>query len=103
MSFKGLGSEFISATQAGKSALIVTLSNEENIESVYRMWDALAADENLIVIFANPFSALEEKWLLKPCLHDRVCDRSSLLQGLKAMAELVEPIDAETFAIRIKR
>lgn len=33
----------------------------------------------------------------------KLCDRSSLLQGLKAMAELVEPIDAETLAIKIKR
>lgn len=97
--FKGIGNEFISAAAAGKSILIVTLSNEENIKAVYSMWDALAASQCLLIIFVNPFSAQEEKWVLKPFLHDRVCDRSSLLQGLKAMAELVEPVDAETMAV----
>ena len=103
VSFNGIGNEFISAAAADKSILIITLSNEENIQVVFRMWDKLAANQNLLIIFANPFSALEEKWTLRPYIHNRVCDRSSLLQGLKAMAELVEPIDAETLAIKVKR
>lgn len=86
------------STYAGKSVLIVTLSNGDNIKAVYGMWDALAANPGLLIVFTNPFSAHEEKWVLKPHLHNKVCDRASLLQGLKAMAELVEPIDEEAFA-----
>ncbi len=103
VSFKGIGNEFISAAAADKGILIVTLSNEENIRAVYSVWETLAASQNLLIIFANPFSSLEEKWALRPYIHNRVCDRSSLLQGLKAMAELVEPIDAEALAMKIKR
>lgn len=103
VSFKGIDKEFSSTAAADKSTPIVTLSNEENIRAVHSVWDTLAASQNLLIIFANPFSSLEEKWALRPHLHNRVCDRSSLLQGLKAMAELVEPIDAETLAIKIKR
>ena len=103
VSFKGVGTEFISAAAADKSILVVTLSNEENIQSVYRMWDTLAASQNLLIIFANPFSSLEDKWMLMPHLHNRVCDRSSLLQGLKAMAELVEPITEEAMALKTRK
>ena len=101
--FKDLntGSVSASAAAAGKNILVITLSNEENVQAVYRMWDKIATSHNLLIIFVNPLSASEEKWVLKPHLHNKVCDRSSLLQGLKAMAELVEPIDAETFAIKI--
>ncbi|MBI3037136.1 hypothetical protein HYY73_05315 [Candidatus Woesearchaeota archaeon] len=102
LSFKGVSKEFISASAAGKSALVVTLSNEENIQSVYSVWDALAASQGLLIIFANPFSATEDKWVLKPFLHNKVCDRNSLLQGLKAMSELVEPIDEETLTTKLR-
>lgn len=84
-----------------RNTLIVTLSNNENIQAVYRMWNALAANSGLVVVFANPFSALEDKWVLKPHLHNRVCDRGSLLQGLRAMSELVELIDEETLALKL--
>lgn len=102
-SLKGVSSQFVSATAAAgrKNTLIITLSNEENIKAVYSMWDALAANPSLLIVFANPFSTQEEKWVLKPFLHNRVCDRASLLQGLKAMAELVDPIGEETFAIKL--
>ncbi|MBI2581393.1 hypothetical protein HYV85_06365 [Candidatus Woesearchaeota archaeon] len=85
-----------------RNILIVTLSNSENIQAVYRMWDVLAANSGMLVVFANPFSALEDKWVLKPHLHNRVCDRGSLLQGLRAMSGLVEPIDEETLALKLR-
>ena len=100
VSLKDVNRDFISATAA--ATLVVTLSNGENIKAVYSMWDAVAACQSLLVIFVNPFSALEDKWLLRPYLHNKVCDRSSLLQGLKAMAELVEPIDTETLAVKMR-
>ncbi len=102
---KDLSSGFVSAKAAaeGKNTLVVTLSNEDNIRAVYGMWDTLAANQGLLIIFVNPFSSQEEKWVLKPFLHNKVCDRASLLQGLKAMAELVEPIDAETMAIKVRQ
>ena len=81
---------------------MITLSNDVNIQAVYNVWDRLAANMDLVIIFVNPFSATEEKWVLKPYLHNKVCDRSSLLQGLRAMAELVEPANEETMMLKIK-
>ncbi|MBI2176644.1 hypothetical protein HYU40_04865 [Candidatus Woesearchaeota archaeon] len=99
-SLKGLSSRFVSA--AVGNTLVVTLSNDENIRAVYSMWDALAANQGLLIVFVSPFSGQEDKWVLRPYLHNKVCDRSSLLQGLRAMAELVEPVDAETLAVRVR-
>ncbi len=67
---KELNGELVSGSAAveGKSALIVALSNKENIQAVYSMWEALAASHNLVIVFVNPFSVSEEKWVLKPLL-----------------------------------
>ncbi len=83
-------------------AIIVTLNNEDNIRAVYKMWDKLAAKKELLMLFVNPFSGLEEKWLLKPYIHGLVCDKSSLLQGLRTMAELVEPTNEGAMLLKMK-
>ena len=90
------------AAEIETRAMIITLSNDGNIQAVYNVWDRLAAKKDLLMVFVNPFSATEEKWVLKPYLHNKVCDRSSLLQGLRAMAELVEPANEETMVLKIK-
>ena len=84
------------------NSLIVTLNNELNLQAVYKAWGKLSAKKDLVILFINPFSVPEQKWVLKPHLHDLVCDRKSLLQGMRTMAELVEPIDEEAIAARIK-
>ncbi|MEK6854374.1 MAG: hypothetical protein AABX60_03490 [Nanoarchaeota archaeon] len=99
LTIKGISQQFIAAT---KNVLVITLSNDENIQAVYKMWDALAANRALLIVFVNHFSALEDKWVLKPYLHNKVCDRNSLLQGLRAMSELVEPIDEETLTLKVR-
>lgn len=92
-----------SNTSSTLSTFLVTLSNEENIREIYKMWGTLSTISNLLIVFVNPFSATEEKWVLKPYLHNKICDKASLLQGLKAMAELVKPIDEETLTLKVRR
>ncbi len=88
---------------AGKKAIfVVSLSNNENIRYLEKEWDSFAANQGMVLIFVNPFSAAEEKWLVKPSLHNRVSEKASLLQGLRAMAELVEPIDEAALAARLR-
>lgn len=91
-SLAGIGEDVVK-----RAGIVVALSNEVNIRVVCRMWPLFSANAGLLLIFANPFSSSEEKWLLKPHLHDRVSDKGSLLQGLKAMAELVEPVSEDEF------
>lgn len=96
-SLKSLDSVAAAAEQK-KPIIVFALSNEENTLAVYKAWEPLSKNNGLIIVFANPFSATEDKWVLKPFLHNKVCDRNSLLQGLKAMSELVEPVDEESLA-----
>lgn len=101
LSLKGFNPKEIAPGQ--KSTIVFTLSNAQNIHEVHKAWDSLIQNPNLVLIFVNPFSGSEEKWTLKPYLHNQVCDRASLLLGLKAMAELVEPIDEETLLLNARR
>ena len=101
-SLKSFGLAAAAAKQKGP-VIVFTLSNEENILAVYNSWPSLSSNSGLIVVFGNPFSAMEDKWFLKPFLHNKVCDRNSLLRGLKAMSELVEPVSEETLAAKSKR
>jgi hypothetical protein len=87
----------------GANPIIFTLSNQSNVQEIYKAWNSLAQNRNLLIILANPFSKLEEKWVLKPYLHNQVCDSSSLLLGLKAMAELVEPLDEQGLILNARQ
>ena len=89
------------AAEIETRAMLITLNNDWNIQAVYNVWDRLAAKKDLLIVFVNPFSATEEKWVLKPYLHNKVCDRRSLLLGLRAMAELVEPANEETMMLNM--
>ncbi len=84
----------------GKATYVVTLSNKSNISFASLAWDSLAANPKLVLVFANPFSSTEQKWLVKPYIHARVSERKHLLKGLKAMSELVEPIEEAAFAAK---
>ncbi|HIG98773.1 TPA: hypothetical protein HA231_05110 [Candidatus Woesearchaeota archaeon] len=81
------------------STILFTLSNGSNITEVCNRWNVLSGIKGLLVVFTNPISTTDDKWLLKPHLHDKVCDRASLLRGLNAMAELVEPITEDALAM----
>lgn len=87
---------------ARKPSMVISLSNEQNIKEVYAVWDNLVVNSSLFLVFINPFSSSEDKWVLKPFLHNKVCDRSSLLQGLRAMSELVDPVDEASLSESLK-
>ena len=72
---------------------IVTLNSKENFDIVLKNWNKLTNFKFLNIIFANPFSELDKKWIVFPYTHQRICDESSLKTGLKSMFEMVEPIE----------
>ncbi len=72
---------------------IVTLNSKENFELILKNWNKLIDFKFLNIIFVNPFSELDNKWIVFPCTHHKICDESSLVIGLKSMFEMVEPID----------
>lgn len=80
---------------------IVTLNSKENFDAVLKNWHKLADFKFLNIIFVNPFSELDKKWIVFPHTHNKISDDSSLKNGLKAMFETVEPIEEQELIARI--
>ena len=80
---------------------IVTLNSKENFEIVLKNWSRLISFKFLSIIFVNPFSELDKKWVIFPHTHNKICDESSLVNGLKSMFNMVEPIEEEQLIAKI--
>ena len=80
---------------------IVTLNSKENFDVIVRNWSKLINFKFLSIIFINPFSELDKKWIIFPYTHSKICDESSLKTGLKSMFYMVEPIEESQLAAKI--
>lgn len=80
---------------------IVTLNSRENFEAILKNWNRLISFKFLNIIFVNPFSEMDKKWIIFPHVHHKICDESSLENGLKAMFDMVEPIEEEQLVAKI--
>lgn len=80
---------------------IVILNSGENLDSLIKNWRRLIEFKFLSVIFVNPFSQLDKKWIIYPYTHHKICDESSLKTGLKSMFEMVEPIEEKELIAKI--
>ena len=80
---------------------IVTLNSRENFNALIKSWPKLISFKFLNIIFVNPFSQLDKKWIIFPHTHHKVCDEASLKNGLKSMFEMVEPIDEGQLVAKI--
>ena len=80
---------------------IVTLNSKENFNIIIKNWNRLISFKFLNIIFVNPFSEMDKKWIIFPHTHHKICDESSLQTGLRAMFEMVEPIEEQQLIARI--
>ncbi len=80
---------------------IVTLNSKENFDSLVKNWNRLINFKYLNIIFVNPFSQLDKKWIIFPYTHHKICDEPSLKNGLRSMFEMVEPIDEQQLVTQI--
>ena len=46
-------------------------------------------------------SQLDKKWIIFPYVHNSICDENALEKGLRAMFEMVEPIEEQQLIARI--
>jgi|SRR3989344_4714762 len=81
---------------------IITLNNQENTRFVNSNWGKISSFRMLSIYFVNPFSSSDKAWILNPHVHNSICDRSSLLQGLKSMSEMVEPINQDSLKEKLR-
>ena len=81
-----------------KDLFLVTLNTKENIHLVAKQWDELSKRTDLRIIFVNPFSKGDMKWVLCPHIHAKISDRKNLLTGLLSLSEGIGHIDEATFS-----
>jgi len=80
---------------------VVMLNSKENFEIMLKSWNKLITFKFLNLIFVNPFSEFDKKWIVFPYTHHKISDESSLENGLKAMFEMVEPIEEQQLVAMI--
>ena len=80
---------------------IVTLNSKNNFDVILKNWNKLVQFKFLSIIFINPFSEIDKKWIIFPYTHHKICDESSLETGLKAMFETIEPIGEEQLMAKL--
>lgn len=74
---------------------IVTFNNHKNFKQLVSNWDKLAEFQFLNMFFVNPFSSQDNRWIIYPYTHNRICDKASLEKGLKSMFDMVDSISEE--------
>ncbi len=89
------------ASSSASKFTVVCLNSEESFKKLTERWEECASLSNLAVIFVNPFSSTDTKWIIKPYVHSRIAEPESLAQGLRTLFESVEPITKEEFVRRI--
>jgi len=80
---------------------IVTLNSKENFDMMCKNWNKLVGFKFLNIIFVNPFSDMDKKWIIFPHTHHKICDEASLETGLKSMFKMVEPIEEQQLIAKI--
>ena len=85
-----------------KSYSAVILNSQENFKEMMKHWKKLTDFKFLTIVFCNPFSNTDKKWMIYPHTHDKISDHSSLELGLKSMFDMVEPINEQKLLSSIK-
>ena len=85
-----------------KSYSIVALNSTENFKELMKNWKKLAEFKLLSIVFCNPFSNTDKKWMIFPHTHDKISDHASLELVLKSMFEMVEQINEQALVSSIK-
>ncbi len=81
---------------------LVVFNSEENLNFVIDNWKKFIDLKDFKIIFVNPFSELDEKWVIKPYMHHKICDESSLKLGLKSMFDTVTSTDENKVIEKLK-
>lgn len=75
--------EKIKSADTDKAMFFICVCNEYNFKIIVDHWDLFKTKQNLTFIFLNPNIA--EKWIIKPFVHAKIADPSTLKQGLRTM------------------
>ena len=84
-------------------AMLVVYNTKENLDVLFREWKQLNNFPEFCIMFVNPFSELDLKWIVCPYTHDKVTEKDSFVTGLKALFESVTAATESQIESNIKR
>lgn len=73
------------------NACLVVLNTQANLDIVVKQWSKFVKFPKLCIIFANPKSSTEKRWVVSPYTHDKITERKHVKKGLEALFWTVEP------------
>jgi len=81
---------------------LVTANTRDNLKFITANWKPISEfSREFNIIFVNPFSKLERKWMLYPQTHAGIAGKG-FERGLKALFATVEPISEKEFEKLVK-
>jgi hypothetical protein len=73
-----------------KNVLVVTPNRRHNVDHLITLWPEITQNPKLTMVFVNPYSDLEKKWIIMPHVHDRIIERKALKLGLDSLFTTVD-------------
>lgn len=86
----------------GENKCVVTFNTKKNFDFFAKHFNELSKFRGLVFYFINPFSNLDKKWVIHPCVHAQIADNTSLKTGLKSMFETVDLLNEEEINEKFK-
>ena len=80
------------STFQGKTTTLVILNSRENIDFLIANWQKFTQMKELTLMFANPDSLAEKKWIVNPYIHNKITEPKSLRAGLISLFTTVDPV-----------
>ena len=71
---------------------LVVLNKKKNLDILIENWGKITHNPQFCVIFVNPKSELEKKWIVFPHTHEKVTEKASLERGLKSLFQTVDAV-----------
>lgn len=83
--------------EKGIKIRLVTTNSKESLNVIIGNWKLISEfDKEFNILFVNPFSKLERKWMIYPQTHAGIAGKG-FERGLKALFATVEPITEQEF------
>lgn len=79
-----------SKLQPDLQAALVVLNTRKNLDIVIQAWNELIKYPKLSIIFANPDSTTDKRWIIFPHTHEKITERKALKVGLESLFLTVE-------------
>ncbi|MBI5392566.1 hypothetical protein HZA96_01735 [Candidatus Woesearchaeota archaeon] len=73
-----------------KFYVIVFYNTKENFQYLIKNWNLFIDFPSLAIIFTNPDSKTDKRWVVQPYTHNKITEKSALESGLKSLFETVE-------------